>query len=134
MATITVYKPITGRVRVRLPYDYNNRRWLRGSIGRYIKPEWDPKRKSWLIAREHFDALVKALVKEFHEVEVYTDHRSDERCTTACQNAMGTDCVCSCGGRYHNGGAPVEGWTEIGHVLVGNTIREQWTVDDLFNF
>lgn len=121
-----IYRPVTGRVRLQTPFLPGNRDWLK-SIGA-ARPTWSRAEGVWLVSRTHFAVLVRESTKRFGSAEIWTDHRSKEVCTPACQRAKGDECVCSCGGRHHKGGEPIEGWVDLGGVLVGDTLREHWTV------
>lgn len=124
--TAKIHRPVKGRIRLQTPYVPDNRGWLKSiGIGR---PTWSKSEGVWLVSRVHLTRLVNEAVARFGEAEVWTDHRSEERCHTACQTAVGDECVCSCMGRHHGGGAPVEGWESLGDVLVGSVIRAHWRV------
>lgn len=124
--SVLIHRPLTGRIRLQTPFKHDNRAWLQ-SIG-VARPTWSKADSAWLVSRPHLRTLVAGAASRFGEAEVWTDHRSDEVCTTACQMAERDECICSCGGRHHGGGAPVEGWVDLGSVLIGDTVRERWTV------
>lgn len=42
------------RVQVVMPYAPGHRAWLRDVCGATTRPEWDRRRRAWLVARPHF--------------------------------------------------------------------------------
>lgn len=113
---LTVYKPVTGRLRVKMPYRDDSRVMLTVKVG--CLPEWNKAKKVWEVARSHLHDLVFTLLNEYgEEVQVIIDGRESEKCDTRCQAAQGADCVCSCGGRYH-GGLQAFGWTPVGDTTL----------------
>lgn len=70
-------------------------------------------------------------MEEFGAVEIVMDYRAMDRCNTACRDAMGDECVCSCEGENHKGAAHWKKWQELASsVLVarGRVIRRTFTI------
>jgi hypothetical protein len=107
-----------GRVWVWLPYQEGNRSWLKESLGRRIRPEWNKEARRWEIARNHFRPLVVALAEKFGAVDVYLEFSTTERCGTRCHEAVGDDCTCSCLGLNHAGAAYMGDWLQVGETTL----------------
>jgi hypothetical protein len=109
-AEATVYRPLVGPVRLKLPYAGDNGTWLKSLGIRHAS--WNKQRHYWELPRSSWQKAVAALCQRFDTVRDVRDNRvkASLDCNAKCQNASGPDCVCSCGGRYHQtgvGGAPV---------------------------
>lgn len=116
--TAAVYRPVTGDLRVSLPYAASNRNRLRDLIGKRSALAWTGR--YWTMHRRHFPTVVDALGRDHGSVVVITEHRTIERCHAACREALGTECVCSCLGRHHGCGhwlRPGE-WSPDGEIVL----------------
>jgi hypothetical protein len=94
----TVHRPVSGRVRVHMKYQENNRDLLRGA-GPGARPAWEPP--FWTVSRTAFDTVVRVLVRKYGCVAAITDGRVGNKCDTRCREARGDDCICSCAGTQH---------------------------------
>jgi hypothetical protein len=120
---VAVYRPLSGRVVVHLPYREGNRDFLR-EAGPGVRPGWDVVSRHWTVSRSAFMAIVDLLREEFGLVEVITDGSSTERCDTRCREATGDDCVCSCAGSQHGLQTLTHGERVVGETtIVGTTSR-----------
>ena len=70
----TLYRPLTGQLQLRLPYQPGNRVWLRDHLGERIHLTW-VKAGYWAIAREHLMPLLEALVAEYGKVAVWLEFK-----------------------------------------------------------
>jgi hypothetical protein len=93
--------PVTGRIKIRIPYSDSNRAWLQ--IGR-SKPEWDKVKRHWTVPRCWLTRMSKHAVKAFGRCYIVQAFKESERCAPACWNAAGLDCSCSCLGENHGQG------------------------------
>lgn len=99
-----VWRPLEGRLVIKMPYSTTNRSWLKEVLGARIRPEWNKELKRWEIARNHFGPVIEALADRLGKIDVYMDFRQVERCDTRCRNARGRECTCSCLGKHHGKG------------------------------
>lgn len=104
-----VWRPVQGRLIIKMPFARDNRQWLKNTLGSRIRPDWNKELKRWEIARNHFGPVVEALANRLGEIDVYVDFRQAERCDTRCRNARSRECTCSCLGRHHGRGVTY-GW------------------------
>lgn len=104
MPSCKVWRPIEGRIIIKMPYSKTNRAWLKQTLGPRIRPDWNKEEGRWEIARAHFGPVVEALAKKLGEVDVFVDFRQAERCDTRCRNARSRECTCSCLGKHHGNG------------------------------
>nr|WP_310524155.1 hypothetical protein [Polymorphobacter sp.] len=105
-------------LRLRLPYDDNNRCWLQN--GRRNSPKWFTKGKYWEIPKSWFDDFVERSLRKFGKLYVVQPYREQEKCAPACMTAMGHECECSCMGANH--GADNDGsWFEV-----SDTFATRW--------
>ncbi|MFI6228711.1 hypothetical protein ACIBCR_15520 [Micromonospora echinospora] len=113
-----IYRP-TGSERIRLwmPYDPANRRWLHQQLGERIQPIWSKEHRRWVIARNHFNELVDALLGRFGYVDVEAEFSTTQKCDSNCRRAKHDDCECSCLGEYHGGGI-WHGWIQVGDTTL----------------
>jgi hypothetical protein len=122
-----VYRPVEGRLQVKMPYDGgSNRGWLHTHLGARIRPEHQGK-GVWAIARPHLQHLVDGLAVRFGHVDVVLDFRTTERCDIRCRDARGDECTCSCLGENHGGAAYWRNWIEVGEttLIAGGAIRRR---------
>ena len=117
----TVYRPLEGRLQLRMPYGAN-RRWLHEVLGS-VRPRWTTDH--WAIARSHLRPLVNELVLKFGEVEVILEFSTIRKCDSRCRDAGGDNCVCSCLGENHGGAAYWQHWIEVGPTTLVGADRQQ---------
>lgn len=104
-----VYRPTkTGALMVRLPYQEDNKRWLRA--GRRSKPKWIAQKKYWELPRSWFSDLITRLLCDFGDTYLIQAHNELEVCAPACWSAQGFECNCSCLGAHHGEGMPGGRW------------------------
>lgn len=101
--TPTVLAPVTGRLVVGLPFQPGggNYRLLREVCGQRTRPTYDRQRRAFLVARDHLDRLLAALVRDFGAVDLTRHGSTATKCVAACLLALGSDCTCSCAGEHH---------------------------------
>lgn len=107
-----VWLPRDGQVIAKIPAMKGNFRWLHESVG-IRSPHLDGDR--WRLPRNCLLRLVTAAVDRYGYIAVWRDMSKLSRCTTACLEATGIDCDCSCLGEHHGQSSPR--WFE----RVGNT-------------
>lgn len=110
-------------LRARLPYASTNRAWLQN--GRRTKPTWVTGGKYWELPKNWFNDFVERALADFGTVYVVQPYREQEKCSPACQNAVGHECQCSCMGLYH--GQENDGtWFEV-----SDTFSTRWGEQEL---
>lgn len=97
-------------LRVRLPFDGNNRQWLQNA--RRTTPSWIASRKFWEIPKAWFDDFVNRALQKYGRLYVIQPYREQEICSPSCQNAKGHECQCSCMGVHHGAGSD-RSWFEV---------------------
>lgn len=134
---VILERGLTGRLRLwRLPYQRDNRGWLKEQLGDRIRPSWVKGSPGhWETARAHLMPLLRALVGRFGQVEVWLEFSRTQKCDKRCRDATGDECVCSCLGMYH-GGIWGRGWFEVGETTLINSevirVRGVVTAETLF--
>lgn len=100
------------RLRVRLPYADDNRKWLQN--GRRTNPDWigGEKQNYWELPKAWFNDLVDRALRKYGKVYVIQPFREHEICARACMEAQGHECQCSCMGANHGAGVD-GGWFEV---------------------
>lgn len=101
-------------LRVRLPFDPNNRLWLQNM--RRTTPSWIASRKFWEIPKAWFDDFVNRALKKYGSLYVIQPYREQEICSSSCQNAQGHECQCSCMGVHHGAGSDGS-WFEVSEAF-----------------
>lgn len=125
-----LWRPRRGRLHVRLPYSWDNRRWLRGLCGERTRPVWDKAKKRWLVARPHLRVLAEGLAERYGSCLVVLDVSTRTVCTSVCRDAGSDECGCSCLGRNHGGSAYMLSWVDLGGVQLGfERVRLRYRVD-----
>lgn len=114
-----VWRPVEGRLVIKMPFADDNRQWLKNVLGSRIRPEWNGETKRWEIARAHFGPVIEALANRLGKIDVYMDFRQVERCDTRCRKARSRECTCSCLGEHHGQGVTF-GWKVVSdnHTMV----------------
>ena len=108
--TAAVWRPVDGRLVVKIPRINYPSYWLRRQIGSRSRPSWNAKSDRWEIARHHLRPLVEAMADRFAAVDVFIDSRAITKCDTRCRDAEGDDCDCQCLGENHGGAAYWRDW------------------------
>lgn len=119
--TPTVLAPVRGRLLVRLPFQSGggNYRLLREVCGQRTRPTYDRQRRAFLVARDHLDRLLTALVREFGAVDLTRHGSTRIVCVAACLLARGSDCTCTCAGEFHGHSVAPPGAREVASGQVG---------------
>ena len=90
------------KLRVKLPYNEDNRNWLQN--GRRISPIWTKDEKYWELPKSWFNDLVNRCLDRYRRVYIIQPYREEEKCAPACMSAIGHECQCSCMGANHGAG------------------------------
>lgn len=90
------------KLRVKLPYNEDNRNWLQN--GRRISPIWTKDEKYWELPKNWFNDLVNRCLDRYRRVYIIQPYREEEKCAPACMSAIGHECQCSCMGANHGAG------------------------------
>src|SRR5271163_981890 len=102
------------RLRVKLPYADDNRKWLRN--GRRTDPAWfdanGDRPGYWEVPKAWFNDFVDRALERYGKVYIIQPYRAVEICSPACQNAVGHECQCSCMGEHHGTGSDGS-WFEV---------------------
>lgn len=98
MTTAGIYRPVTGPLTVRGPYE-----WACMG-GDSFRVKRDPEAVGgYRVPRSWFRALVRSGVTRFGEVLVVVDYVGKlSQCDLRCARAEGSECRCSCLGANHN--------------------------------
>jgi len=119
---------------VRLPYSGNNHLWLRSH--RRSKPKWNSEGKYWNAPKSWLNDITERALLDFGSIYIIQPYRAFEICASACQNAIGHDCTCSCMGRYHGHGNDGS-WFEVTDAFSfrarrrGQSVSKSWAVRKL---
>lgn len=109
-----VHRPENSKIRVRLPYAKDNRKFLGGGT-RKREPEWHEK-KYWELPKSRFNETVNVILERHGKVYIIQPYVETEQCAPACMNARGHECQCSCLGANH--GQSNDGrWFEVSESL-----------------
>lgn len=112
------------KLRVKLPGasdDFEVRRRIRAFLqivrpkGR--QPDWVSRFSSWEVANSWFSDLVNHILGRFGELYIIQPYREQEKCASACMNALGHECQCSCMGANHGAGGPGGSWFEVSETF-----------------
>lgn len=115
-----IVRPGAGRpLYVHVPYATDNRAWLRGD-GRN-QPKWVADKKWWETPQAWFNRLIDEALERHGEVYVIQLYKVQQKCASACWNAQGHHCECSCMGANHGNGHPGGRWHEV-----SDTFAFQW--------
>ena len=99
----------------KVPYAQNNFEWLRDD--QRNKPEWDAQYRAWKLPQAWFERTIRLCLRRYSKCYVVQLHREQQICASACWNAQGADCECSCMGENHGTGHPGGRWYEIDEAL-----------------
>jgi hypothetical protein len=115
------------RLRVKLPLSAENHEWLRNS--RKLHPIWVDAEGTvpgyWELPKAWFNDFVDRALARYGEVYIIQPYRAQEKCSPACQNAVGHECQCSCMGEHHGAGNDGS-WFEV-----SETFSTRWHDRDL---
>jgi hypothetical protein len=106
------------RLRVRLPYAETHRQWLQN--GRRTSPIWIARKEYWELPKAWFNDFVDRALAKYRKVYIIQPYREQEKCSPACQNAIGHECQCSCMGLHHGAGNDGS-WFEV-----SDTFATRW--------
>lgn len=109
--------------RVRLPYSQENRVWLQN--GRRLHPGWNSRLRYWEIPKSWFNDFVDRALRRYGNVWIIQPHRKLEVCASACQNAQGHECQCSCLGANHGSGNDGS-WFEVNDAFAIRWNSDEW--------
>lgn len=101
-------------LQMRLPYSGDNRQWIRNS--RKTHPEWVASKGYWELPKAWFNDLVDRCLVRFKSVYIIQPYQEQEKCSPACQNAVGHECQCSCMGLHHGAGNDGS-WFEVSETF-----------------
>jgi hypothetical protein len=107
------------KLRVRTPYNENNRVWLK--VGHRIDPEWNKEKKYWALPKSWFDDLVSKCLGKYNKVHIIQPYREQEKCAPACWHAVGHECNCSCMGKNHGSQGGNSSW-----LVVSDAFATRW--------
>lgn len=102
------------RLRVKLPFAEDNRRWLQN--GRRTNPAWSMGFKCWELPKAWFDDFITRALQRYPAIYVIQPYREYEKCSDACMNAKGHECQCSCMGANHGAGNDGS-WFEVSETF-----------------
>lgn len=108
-------RTIEPKLLVRFPYAEDNFWMLRGERAR--KPMWNKWFKAWEVPLSWFDNMIQIALNKFGQCYVIQRYREMQKCASACWNAVGYDCECSCLGANHGSGQPDESWHEVSETF-----------------
>jgi hypothetical protein len=103
---------------------------MRGSlqeIGFGVRPEFDDRTNEWAVTRTSFAIVLAELGRWYPKVHVIVEGRTLQKCDVRCRMAIGSDCVCSCAGRFHGMGTTEPGLL-VGEttIVLGDSVRREW--------
>lgn len=81
------------------------------------QPVWLYQFNGWEVSQDWFSELVDHILNRFGAVYIIQPYREQEKCASACMNARGYECQCSCMGSNHGAGGPDAGWFEVSEVF-----------------
>ena len=121
---VIVRKGKSHKLRVKLPNasnDFEVRRracaFLQSARPKGRQPEWLSRYMGWEVAQAWFSDLVDHILSQFGELYIIQPYREQEKCASACMNALGHECQCSCMGANHGAGGPGAGWFEVSETF-----------------
>ena len=78
----------------------------------------------WTVPRSRLNPVLKSALETYDQVTVYQLRRHQARCDTRCTDAHEWICICSCGGRNHQG--TMNGYRLVGSTTLVGTTDTQW--------
>lgn len=107
-----VFRMGTGhKLKIKLPYAENNKLWLM-SLGK-SKPKWDRDGRFWSLPSTKLNDFINKILEKYGKVYLIQPYREKEVCASACWNAQGYECNCSCMGARHGAGCDGRNWHEV---------------------
>ncbi len=107
------------RNRVRLLGAKDDSIWLQ-TTGK-SKPVWfGGKDQYWELPKSWFNDFINGALQRYGQVYIIQPFREQEKCSPACQNAVGHECQCSCMGEHHGAGNDGS-WFEV-----SDTFATRW--------
>lgn len=100
---------------VRLPYSPDNYDWLKSD--KRHKPKWNHQFKCWETPVAWYDWLAHRMLKQYSAAYLIQLYREQQKCASACWNARGLHCECSCMGENHCTGHPGGRWHEVSETF-----------------
>lgn len=73
--------------------------------------------RCWSIPQSWFEITLKRALARYGAVYVVQPYRRTEKCTAACQRALGAICECSCLGQNHGAAAAAGRWHIVDETL-----------------
>lgn len=131
--TPMVVRPVTGKTHLWLPFKLagmHNREWVSSGFGtgQDMKVKEGPN-NSWLISRDHTMTAIEKISEISPVTIAFFQFSATQRCNSSCANATGDECVCSCEGAGHGGGAyGALHWTDRGSLALSEECKEIRTV------
>lgn len=102
------------RLRIRLPFAEDNRRWLQAD--KRTAPVWLSEHRYWEVPKAWFNEFVENALHRYGSLYVIQPYREQEKCASACLNATGHECQCSCMGANHGVGNDGS-WFEVSEAF-----------------
>ena len=102
-------------IRIRLPYDPQNRLWLRKNPAQQM-PVWNDEHRYWELPKSRFNELVELALNRYGRVYIIQPYREMEKCSPSCMSAKGFECQCSCMGANHGSHNHAE-WFEVNEAF-----------------
>ena len=109
-------------LRLRLPWNKNNRWWLKAD--HRGDPTWVDQLKCWETPKAWLNQIVDQALIDFSQIWIIQPYREMEKCAPACMNAMGHECNCSCMGANHGAGNDGS-WFEVTETFAFKWGEEQ---------
>jgi len=109
------------RIRIcgRKKYDHGDFAWLKKD--RKINPVWVHRHRCWETPKAWFNRHVREFIDTDGKLFIVQPYREQEKCSPACQNAIGHECQCSCMGEFHGAANIESGW-----FVVSDTFATRW--------
>lgn len=85
------------------------------------QPEWLKQYNGWEVGQNWFSDLVDHILESCGQLYIIQPYREQEKCASACMNAQGHECQCSCMGAHHGTGGPDGSWFEV-----SDTFATRW--------
>jgi hypothetical protein len=112
------------KLRIKLPNvgdDLGRRRkeqsFLQAARPNGRQPAWLTQFAGWEVSQGWFSGLVERILDRFGKLYIIQPYREQEKCASACMNARGHECECSCMGANHGAGGPGAGWFEVSETF-----------------
>ena len=77
------------------------------------RPKWNENLKGYEVPKTWLNELVDDLLDKEGKVYLIQPYREKKVCTTACRNAAGYKCECSCLGEFHGAGSFDKSWKQV---------------------